>query len=773
MIPKYKLKKMMLMAGASAVAMTATSSVTQAQEKALVIDEIIVTATKRNESVQEVPLAMTAFDAAFVKRVNLDDVKDLIKFSPGFAGDSKDSFIDFVNVRGISTNDFGIGGDPSIGFFKNGLYQGRQGTAVSSLYDLDRAEVLRGPQGFLFGRNAISGAISFHTKKPDFDTVSGYIEGGVGQRGIFEAEAAINLPVSENFAIRVAGYTSHENGWISNSFLPNDEKGAGHDKTSGRITAAFKGDDWDATVSAEYEDRKTSGTLYRAVADDDVTPYLQEVFGNSIMPGPDLRSVSNDAGLGNYDTGKVLSLSAEINIDFEFATFTSLTGYKDHDYNYAEDYDGMSLGFNDYDQDQEGNYFEQELRLVSNNEGPLSWYGGVSYYKENIDAVFSSRSDEDAQCGAYYYHVYGTANCAELWVEWEYPEFTPSSVDLLEKNNSRGKYHGWGAYLDLTYAVSDKLDFSAGVRYSKDTKNFAINILPVASELGPWYYYGLTTNGFVDTTRSWDDFTPRFIARYRPNDDMMMYASVTKGFKSGGFGSFGIVLSDLGIDEDLVALPGAVPNHFEPETVWSYEMGIKGSSEDSRVRYDVSAYHYKYTDLQLNYFDSGTIVENIGEVKAYGVEGSLQALLSENFDFILSGSYNSNSIKGAGDIEPDSDGNRLSGTPEFKVAGLLSFHAPVSDTGEVNASVELVAQSSVFIGIGNFEYSQQSGWSDVTFRIGYEDDAGWGISAYAENVFNSIYFDGGYDGAGFQPAVIFGASRPRTFGMKFNYYFGE
>ncbi|HBS35738.1 MAG TPA: TonB-dependent receptor, partial [Parvularcula sp.] len=128
-----------LLAGASALALGGPAF---AQE-----DEIIVTATKRAESIQDVPLAITAYSADFVREVNLEDVKDLVTYTPGITGNSLDSFIDFINVRGIVTNDFGVGGDPSVGFFKNGLYQGRNGAVVTTLYDLDRAEALRGPQG--------------------------------------------------------------------------------------------------------------------------------------------------------------------------------------------------------------------------------------------------------------------------------------------------------------------------------------------------------------------------------------------------------------------------------------------------------------------------------------------------------------------------------------------------------------------------------------------------------------------------------------------------
>lgn len=146
-------------------------------------DVIYVTATKREESIMEVPLAITAITGDFARQVNLNDVKDIILWTPGITGNSQDSFIDAVSVRGILTNDFGVGGDPSVGFFKNNLYQGRNGNAVSSMFDIERAEALRGPQGFLFGRNAVGGAISIHTVRPNLGSGGGYFDIDIGERG--------------------------------------------------------------------------------------------------------------------------------------------------------------------------------------------------------------------------------------------------------------------------------------------------------------------------------------------------------------------------------------------------------------------------------------------------------------------------------------------------------------------------------------------------------------------------------------------------------------
>ena len=202
-------RKTLLAQSISAAVLTSVAGTGVAQD----IEEITVTATKREESIQDVPLAITAFTGEFVKDVNLDDGKDLVTFTPGVSGNSTDAFIDGISVRGVRTQDFGVVGDPSAAFFKNNLYEGRNGAVVTSLYDLERAEILRGPQGFLFGRNAIGGAFSVHTKKPTLDGASdGVLELDVADSNRIALEAATHIGISETFAMRVAAYHSEEDG---------------------------------------------------------------------------------------------------------------------------------------------------------------------------------------------------------------------------------------------------------------------------------------------------------------------------------------------------------------------------------------------------------------------------------------------------------------------------------------------------------------------------------------------------------------------------------
>lgn len=209
----------------TAVSAAITASAIAAPVVAQGLEEVVVTATKRSESVMDVPLAITAISGEMIRETNLDDIKDLVAYTPGVTGNSKDSFIDLITVRGILTNDFGIGGDPSVGLYKNGLYQGRNGSAVTSLYDIASAEVLRGPQGFLFGRGAISGAMNIHTVKPTTEAMEGYVQVDAGERGRLAVEGAINIPVGDNLAFRLAGYHSEEDGYVKNVF-----PGADNDK---------------------------------------------------------------------------------------------------------------------------------------------------------------------------------------------------------------------------------------------------------------------------------------------------------------------------------------------------------------------------------------------------------------------------------------------------------------------------------------------------------------------------------------------------------------
>ena len=766
----------------SAVATALMAATLCTTANAQVLDEVIVTATKRSESVQDVPLAITALSGDFTKSVNLDDVKDLISFTPGITGNSQDGFIDAVSVRGIRTQDFGVGGDPSAAIFKNELYEGRNGSAVTSLYDVQRAEILRGPQGFLFGRNSIGGAISVHTRKADLDAgMAGYVELDVAENGHFVVEGAINIPVSDSFAMRLAAYSSQEDGFVKNFFDGRDL--IEHDKQAVRWSTTYENDKLSINTQVEYETREQSGSVYRAIMVGDTWDNLVSVFGNSIVLQGGERDADSDQTLGDNDNADILTLGAKVEYDLGWATVTSNTGYKDHDFFYTEDYDGTPLSVNDYQQDQTGDYFQEELRLTSNGDGPLSWYAGASYYKEEIDTLFTMSGSEDAFCnyyGNYYYPGVGITDCATLFAYYGSP-FTPSSDgQLTEPGRAIGEFSGWAAYVNLNYDVNDKFDVGLGVRHTDDTKDFNLNVPTPESFYGPVFAYGFTTDGDIVSSESWSDTQLRLVGRFRPNDDHLFFASYTEGFKSGGFGSFSLV--DANGDRigccttDVSQASGARSRSFQPENVDSYELGYKGTIFDGSTNIDVSGFLYDYTDLQISFFDADTganTVENVGQVDGTGVEGSITSQLTENWNLYLALSWLDTDASGVqqvcdGDTADACEGSPLFWAPDWSGAAVLSADFPFGN-GSITSSLEAFWESERGGGWAGLPETMIDSNIQVAIRGGYYSDNGWSATIYVENLTDEFTYDGLNNNGGILPSHFFGHRRPRTVGIRFGY----
>lgn len=793
-------RKTALAQSVSAVVLASVAGTGAAQE----IDEVIVTATKRAESIQDVPLAITAFTGDFVKDVNLDDIKDLVTFTPGVTGNSKDSFIDAISIRGVRTQDFGIGGDPSAAFFKNNLYEGRNGSVISSLYDMERAEVLRGPQGFLFGRNAVGGAFSVHTKRPNLEgNRDGYVEFDAGERGHFTVEGGFTAALSDAFAIRLAGYHSEEDGYVNNAFDPSNDL-IGHDKTAFRLSGLYATERMEMLFTVGLEDQKRDGSVYRPSEVSPFWDYWQSLIGTVTLP-EDQRDANLDLVAGNSDDAESVNVGLHVDYDFDNMALSWSTGFKDHDYLYNEDYDATPINAETYRQDQTGDYFQTELRLTSTTDGPLSWYAGVSYYKENIDVNFLSTTDEEVVC-AYYGYYYGVNNCADYFDYWQayynyldylYPgyydftvgPFSPSSNGRFdERNIVNGRYNGWAAYVDLSYQLNDQWDVSLGVRYTYDEKKFTTEAPRPESLLQNYFLLGYMTEPLTDKN-DWDDVTPRLVVRYRPNDDTMLFASYTEGYKSGGFGTFSLnppIFQWFGDGPDplLTMADGFRPAQFDPEDVKSYEVGYKGRLAGGKAQLDVTAFVYEYTDLQVNFFDQGARVGNAGSVDGMGLEATLQWAINENFDLIASAGWLDTEATGLQFLcggAPDADGfldgnpeacegTKLFWAPDVSGSMLLKGNFPTAN-GAIVGNIEMFFESKRGRGYEDIIDSEIDAYQEWALRLGYESNNNWNLTAYVENLTDELTWDGAANNGGIIPPFYFGPSRPRTAGVRFGYFF--
>ena len=793
-----------------------------AQDGAL--EEITVTATKRAESVMEVPLAITALSGESIRDLNLDNIKNLIYFTPGVTGSTKDSFLDFVSVRGIRTIDYGNGGDPSVSIYRNGLYQGRTGSAVVSMYDLERAEILRGPQGFLFGRNSVSGAMNLITAKPDLEASGGFVELDVGERGHGVLEAAINAPISDTFGLRLSGYHSEEDGYVKN--LAGGPDLIGHEKTAFRMSARYQTDKVTVDFMAETEDRDQQGTVYRSTGEGtSFDTVLTRINGGvPIEYSSDGRTVNNDNSTGSEDGGRINSFGLQIDFETSWGTLTSITGFKDHDYKYIEDYDASPLQMFDYEQVQEGDYFEQEFRLTSNSDGPLSWYAGVSMYEEDLDTVFRGVQAEDIYCAAYwpaygsyydyvnyeyvYYHSTTCQGTFDTYNYWDYyydntfyadnyliPYFgtdtwTPSATGLADdRNRVIGKYQGYSAYVDLSYQFSESFDMNFGVRYSYDEKDFSQEVLPDpgGSILGHHVQTGFHTPlGPVRDKQDWNETTYRIVANYHPTDDSLIFASVTTGYKPGGFGSFTTTQNGAYAEWGrYVAVASDTPLKFGPETVTSFDLGYKGTLMDGRTQLAVSSFLYDYEDMQAIYTEGPrNFVDNVGQIDGHGVEFDINTAISDNIRFHFGGSWfdseatgiqvfcgEGETITGSADA---CEGNSIPWAPEWTAFAVLKASFPAGN-GEVFGNVSWSWEDDTRIGWADpsvvYQGLERINQTDVS--LGYQAE-NWRVTAYVENVFDDVWYDAAYettdnDVLAPYPQHTFGPARPLTAGVRFSY----
>lgn len=742
------------------------------------LEEVIVTATKRAESVNDVPLAITALSGDFIMTTNLNDVKDLVAYTPGVSGNSQDSFIDAISVRGVRTQDFGIGGDPSSGFFKNDLYEGRNGAVVTSLYDMERAEILRGPQNFLFGRNAIGGAFSVYTNKAEIGSSDAYVDFDVGQRGHLVTEGAINIPVNDNFAMRLAGYYSQEDGFARNVNGNRNRDEIEHEKWALRWSTTFETEKLSLRTHVEYEDRVQSGSMYRAIDQGDIWETFDEFITSDATLGGSSEDLDSDISHGEADDATVATFGLFVEYDLGFATLISNTGYKDHDYYYSEDYDGTPLDINTYQQDQAGDYFQQEFRLISNSDGPLNWYTGLSYYREEIDTIFTFIGREDFFCQFYgnaYNPGYDFTGCADLYAYYGYEWENTGNGLLTEPGRIVGKYTGWSAYATADYDITDTLNLELGVRYTEDKKDFAIEVYEPESALGSYWAYGFNTDGFISETQTWDDTNLRAMLTWTPTEDGMFFASYTEGFKSGGYSSFFLVDAAGQTPEagsTISQSDGFRPADFNPEVADSYEIGYKDSYLGGAGNFDLTAFMYDYEGLQIVYLpgEGGAgVVGNVGQVDGYGLEASTTVALNDNWTLYLAAGYLNTEANGIEDICGAEDplaceGSPLFWAPEWTGAARLDANFPIAG-GAITGSFEASYESERGGDWSGVEENYIDPFTIVNLRVGYESDSNWYVRAYAENLFDEFTWDGQNLNGGIIPSHFFGPMRPLTFGV--------
>ncbi len=730
------------------------------------IEEIVVTAQKREQNLQDVPVAISAFSGEFLNDANINNLNQIVAYTPGLAGQNDGSnSLESFSVRGLSTSDFGLGGDLSVGVYENGVYRPQSGGALG-FFDIDRVEILKGPQGLLFGRNATSGAISTTTRKPN-EELDANLTIGMSQRNGAKLSGGFNVAITDDLWMRVAGNHEEERGYVKNITTGNYLLGNNRDE----VRTSFRYEGFENTtvdLILDYSDiERDGGEIYKR----DASIFGVPLAGTGIAYTDDIHKSTNNVDGSNEAEfyGGALEVMTDLS---DTLTLTSLTGYRSSKVSYIEDFDGVSLDGSNYASTTESEYFSQEFRINFDGED-ITWFAGISGYDQKVKGEYLISGNNEDLC-----RTFSTADCASTVTAD--PVIDPIFAGMVffdnysETSTIDGKNRGWAVFGEATFSLTETVDLSVGARYTYDEKEYErevlpnVNPAPILGGLHAGYY----TDGKLKNDDDWSDFSPRFALSYFPTEEINLYASVSKGYKAGGFNTFGFA--------NIPALPSIATitpltnnnaiSSFDPEKILSYELGMKSRWLNNQLQFNASIYHYNYEDMQLVAREGNAyVVQNVGEATGQGVELDVRYLPTENWDLFFGAAYSDTKTKlsAAEDDalceETTCDGNRLPYNPRLTTISMVTYHTPISDAMELFVTAEHSYEASSYSSLENLNTQESDSIELINLRAGLRGGT-WNLTFYIENLEDKAFYRQSESSDTGQFSI--GPSVPRTAGLE-------
>jgi iron complex outermembrane recepter protein len=718
----------------SAVTMACSVSLSSFAAETLVLEEVIVTAQKRSESVQDIPLAITALGSEMLDERGITDISSLASSVPGMHFGQAGSNTR-ITIRGIGTEQTTVTGDPGVAFHIDGVYQARSSAGNALFYDLQRVEVLRGPQGTLYGRNATGGSINLISNPPVAE-LGGNVEAMIGDYDQQRYRGVLNMPlIDDKLLMRISGqYDSHDGYYENKTAGADDIQDADNVDLRAQLSYLVN-ESVDIRLIYNYATSKGAGFGRKALGDYPTSsPLPADQLYATATPNPNdpWKIYYNDiADRDNSRQGATLI----VNWDLGAMALKSITAWQDNEVDHIRDFDYSDADIMNENSNQDSTQYSQELHLASTGTGPLEWITGLYWLSEESDVDYWLNDQ-----GAGLSNVFPTID-----VGLQYPTYfgNASSTDI----------DAFGAFGQASYSLSDKLKLTAGLRYSKDEKD---------SDIFRKSFLGRSGIQF-SKDGDWDDVTWKVGAEWYVADESMLYASVSTGFKSGGF------------------LQQANAEPYDPEEITAWEIGSKNRFFDNRLQANVSAYYYDYTDMQLTTIRNlQRVTTNAGESEVKGIELELVARPIAGLDLGGSFAYTDSEFTDYDDIDPqdpdagvqDLSGNRLPRTPEFTV-NLSAAYTWDFDMGSLTSSLVYYWSDEVFFTAYNRVDDAQDSYHKTDARLAFNSaDGSWYVALSAKNLEDDEIASqiqlaspqlGGVDAAQWQA--------PRTVDFTIGYYF--
>lgn len=744
-----KNKKLLL----TATILTAVVSALPAHAQ-IVTDEVIVTAQKRSQSVQEVPVAITAYSGEQIEALGIDNTTEITQQVPSLQVSAWSPNVTIFNIRGISQNNFTDNLEAPVAVYIDDAYMGSINGISGQLFDVERVEVLRGPQGTLFGRNATGGLIHYITRDASEEDANGYLKGTYGSFNRVGIEGAIGGAVSENVRVRLAAQSSRADGYVKSTDGPGPLPESGQD-LGGENGFAIR-----ATVQADITDRLQGNFTYKHSRDDGVDTGGY-VFENCNFQANGYCS-TNSAGLGNGDDGVINGITGEpaspfenfgdtagfldrevnsyqASFDYEFGNgmeLTSITNITDLDKSYLEDGDAIPVLVINFANSQEFKQFSQEVRLSGSTERS-KWQVGGYYLDMELDGNVTTVG---APVFGAAFDINGDADNPSVFQEY-----------VIDSKNL-------SVFGQVEYALSDALNLTVGGRYSMDDKkNDYLATLRNGSfgntQLGSDETFAAVIPGINEI--EYNDWAGRLGLDYKLNDDTLLFASVNRGIKGGNW--------------TLAADVAPETFRHDPEVLTSYEAGFKSSLNDGSLKINGTAFIYDYKDYQAFAVTGGTPQVTNSDAKSHGAELEILWSPTSNFDMILGGAYLDTEVEqvrgpqeqfgpeffpGAPDAQfcenqggfffcdyPDDviQNAEFPNAPKFSANYLFRYNVDF-DGGNVAAQFDGAYYGDQFMEVTNGPSAIQEAYnvSNVSLTLTDSKDE-WEASIFAKNVFDQEY----------------------------------
>ncbi len=691
-------------------------------QKTQYLQEITVTAQKKAQSIQDVPIAISAFSADQIEAANMTNHDQLAALTPGlFFGKFSESRPQ-IYIRGIGSRQFSVGSESSVGVFIDEVYMGRFSSGLSGLSDIERVEVLKGPQGTLYGRNTIGGAINVITKNPTEETTAS-AGVGVGNMGAVDWQAAASGPLTDGLLYGRASinYRSRD-GYVKNLRTGTDHNAL--DQLSVRTKLLFTPtEDLDVSLTLDYNHANPQGGLQG-----------EYVAGLPVLAtgGPHAPKVDTTPSRFNeyYNSDSSFERDifiANLRVDWNLSevALTSITAYLDSDMVEARDLDSTSIDSIEHLTDEQAEQFTQELRLSSIPGGAFTfddrveWITGLYYLNEKpirtenlrggLESVFSQMAASVASGGPVAPIKPGERHVDNMLI-----------VDVDTTS--------YAAFGQATIDITERLALTVGARYTRDTKKLHSSGWSSHDGVPP-----IMAPFDVTLSRRWSSFDPKLILDYKLSEDVMAYYTYSTGFKSGGF-QFA----------KFNALEAS--QTFEPENVKTHEIGLKSTWFDQRLRININYFFYDYTDMQVPKTTTGasgapaitTLNAAEATVRGFEFDGSLS--LSDELTWHAGYAYlDAKYDNYVFNATVDYSGNTMVRSPENTFNSTLEFARPVAE-GLLRIRLDASWTDNYYFepDAGATAGTEQESFALYNLSAAYEFDD-WVLSIWGKNLSDEVY----------------------------------